>query len=154
MNRATQIESFRNYAAPYWPSSIDLSRFEATKIHSRDYRRPRDYSGRTVVVLGAGPSAVDIAADVASEAKQVYLLSGHHDMTDYETRFSSNVTIVPARISHAIGNKLIATNGALIDNIDTLVLCTGFRYSLPFLSEEIVSTNGGMRLSPLYKEVH
>ena len=62
--------AFSNYSTPYMPS-IDLHQFQGAVIHSRDYRRPCDYSEQTVVVLGAGPSALDISVDVASRAKQV-----------------------------------------------------------------------------------
>uniref|UniRef100_A0A914UQJ5 Flavin-containing monooxygenase n=1 Tax=Plectus sambesii TaxID=2011161 RepID=A0A914UQJ5_9BILA len=141
-----------NYSTPYLPS-IDLHQFQGAVIHSRDYRRPCDYSEQTVVVLGAGPSALDISVDVASRAKQVYLLSGDHDVTESKIRFPSNVAIVPARISQGLGHAIVATNGAIIEHIDTILLCTGYRYSLPFLCESIISTNGGMRLTPLYKEV-
>ncbi len=40
-------------------------------LHSADYRNGRDYLDRSVLVVGAGPSAVDIACDLVPYASEV-----------------------------------------------------------------------------------
>lgn len=42
-------------------------------LHSHDYREPEPFSGKTVVIVGMGNSACDIAVDLARVAKQVHL---------------------------------------------------------------------------------
>lgn len=42
-------------------------------MHSHDYREPKIYSGKIVIVLGAGPSGIDIAIEIAKFASTVYL---------------------------------------------------------------------------------
>lgn len=45
-------------------------------MHSTDYRAPDSFSSLKVACFGAGPSGVDIALDLTSEARQVRSSSG------------------------------------------------------------------------------
>lgn len=47
--------------------------FTGTILHSSSYKRPDPYRGRRVLVVGAGNSAADIAADVAPVAERAAL---------------------------------------------------------------------------------
>ena len=47
-------------------------------MHSTYYRKPEDFAGKTVVVLGASFSGRDIAIEISRYAKKVYL-SHRHD---------------------------------------------------------------------------
>ncbi|MHA6626472.1 flavin-containing monooxygenase [Pseudonocardia sichuanensis] len=47
--------------------------FTGEELHSHDYRTPEPFSGKTVVVVGMGNSACDIAVDLARVAGQVHL---------------------------------------------------------------------------------
>ncbi|KAM9324554.1 dimethylaniline monooxygenase [N-oxide-forming] 2-like [Gastrophryne carolinensis] len=50
-----------------------IENFKGQYIHSRFYKNSEDYRGKTVLVVGAGNSAGDIAVDLSSTAKQVYV---------------------------------------------------------------------------------
>ncbi|KAM4722884.1 uncharacterized protein WCC33_009064 [Rhinophrynus dorsalis] len=50
-----------------------IEKFKGRYIHSRFYRQSTDYRGKTVLVVGAGNSAGDIAVEISNIAKQVYL---------------------------------------------------------------------------------
>ena len=45
--------------------------FEGEKMHSHDYRLPQPFQGKTVLALGAGPSGIDIAIELAPYATKV-----------------------------------------------------------------------------------
>ncbi len=47
--------------------------FSGEQLHSHDYKTSEPFRGRTVVVVGMGNSACDIAVDLARVAEQVYL---------------------------------------------------------------------------------
>ncbi|MEU8530675.1 MULTISPECIES: flavin-containing monooxygenase [Streptomyces] len=47
--------------------------FAGTILHSMDYRDGSDFAGQRVVVVGMGPSGVDIAADVSRYAERTLL---------------------------------------------------------------------------------
>ncbi|MGH2831968.1 MAG: flavin-containing monooxygenase [Solirubrobacteraceae bacterium] len=67
-----------HYWDPYIPELP--GRFEGMVMHARDYRTPEQFSGRRVVVVGAGQSALDIVAEISSTAEQTILScrDGHH----------------------------------------------------------------------------
>ncbi len=54
-----------NYRTPIVPTWPGLSRFNGEFIHSSDFVSARPYRGRDVLVVGAGNSAADIAAQLA-----------------------------------------------------------------------------------------
>jgi putative flavoprotein involved in K+ transport len=50
---------------PYVPDWPGRDSFTGTILHARDYRDPGRYTGRTVLIAGAGNSGTDIAVEVA-----------------------------------------------------------------------------------------
>lgn len=55
---------------PAWPGAPG---FTGELLHSADYRRPGDFTGRDVLVVGAGNSAAEVAAELTSTARRVRL---------------------------------------------------------------------------------
>ncbi len=52
------------------------------------------------------------------------------------------------------GNQLYLDDGQTLDNIDTVILCTGYEYDFPFLDlADIGVTNTGKNLFPLYMDL-
>jgi dimethylaniline monooxygenase (N-oxide forming) len=49
--------------------------FSGEYLHSHGYRTPDDFAGKRVLVVGAGNSALDIAADICTVTEQTYLAS-------------------------------------------------------------------------------
>ncbi|WP_016700788.1 flavin-containing monooxygenase [Actinoalloteichus spitiensis] len=56
------------FGRPHHPELPGLDSFPGTVLHSADYRRPDDWAGRRVIVVGAGNSAVQIAVELADHA--------------------------------------------------------------------------------------
>ena len=54
-------------------------------MHSHDYRHPEVFTGKHLVILGAGPSGVDICLNVANCAEKVYL--SHKRIKDFALNF-------------------------------------------------------------------
>ncbi|MGA5191621.1 flavin-containing monooxygenase [Streptomyces griseoincarnatus] len=57
------------FGRPHRPALPGLEEFAGQVLHAADYRRPAPFSGRRVVVVGAGNSAVQIAAELAETAR-------------------------------------------------------------------------------------
>ena len=66
---ATVIAATGGFRRPHRPALAGLERFTGAVLHSSEYRAPDAFAGRRVVVVGAGNSAVQIAADLASVAR-------------------------------------------------------------------------------------
>jgi cation diffusion facilitator CzcD-associated flavoprotein CzcO len=60
-----------HYSVPNIPAIKNLSEFTGTVMHSRDYRIPDPFRNKRVVILGSGPSGVDISLEIVTVAKQV-----------------------------------------------------------------------------------
>jgi putative flavoprotein involved in K+ transport len=56
------------FGAPHRPALPGLDDFPGTVLHAAQYRTPEPFHGRRVVVVGAGNSAVQIAAELAGHA--------------------------------------------------------------------------------------
>ncbi|XP_038048028.1 flavin-containing monooxygenase 5-like [Patiria miniata] len=61
---------FNNPNVPEFPG---LEEFQGKVMHSQAFRRPEEFEGKRVVVVGIGNSAGDAAVDVSRLASQVYL---------------------------------------------------------------------------------
>jgi putative flavoprotein involved in K+ transport len=53
---------------PFLPAVPGRSAFEGRQLHTVDHRRPQDFTGRRVIVVGGGNSGAQIAADLAHDA--------------------------------------------------------------------------------------
>ncbi|MEU6181650.1 flavin-containing monooxygenase [Streptomyces coeruleorubidus] len=61
---------------PHRPALPGLEGFTGTVMHAADYRAPEPFAGQRVVVVGAGNSAVQIAAELAAHT-QVTIATRH-----------------------------------------------------------------------------
>ncbi|MFE1011674.1 flavin-containing monooxygenase [Streptomyces sp. NPDC058794] len=57
------------FGRPHRPAWAGLGGFAGQVLHAADYRDPAPFAGRRVVVVGAGNSAVQIAAELAETAR-------------------------------------------------------------------------------------
>jgi putative flavoprotein involved in K+ transport len=57
------------FGNPYRPALPGLENFTGTVLHAADYRTPEPFAGQRVIVIGAGNSAVQIAAELATVAR-------------------------------------------------------------------------------------
>lgn len=57
------------------PRRLETAGFSGEVVHSADYRSPRDFAGKHVLVVGSGESAFDIAADLADVARKTTVWS-------------------------------------------------------------------------------
>ncbi|MEU0651416.1 NAD(P)/FAD-dependent oxidoreductase [Streptomyces albogriseolus] len=57
------------FGRPHRPALPGLDDFTGTVLHAAEYRTPQPFAGQRVVVVGAGNSAVQIAAELAAHAR-------------------------------------------------------------------------------------
>ncbi|WP_053627909.1 flavin-containing monooxygenase [Streptomyces sp. XY511] len=58
-----------SFGRPHHPDLPGLETFGGQVVHAADYRSPAAFAGQRVVVVGAGNSAVQIAAELARESR-------------------------------------------------------------------------------------
>ncbi|KAF7324910.1 Dimethylaniline monooxygenase [Mycena kentingensis (nom. inval.)] len=133
------------YNAPNIPAIPGLKewseRFPRSILHSRQYRRPETFANETVLVIGAGTSAVEISREVNPLAHKIYQsVRAPNPHLPKEIgriqlhRLPANISIVPdIRTFHPDDGSVQLLNGTRIRGITRIVFATGFRYSFPFL---------------------
>ncbi|KAE9978216.1 hypothetical protein EG327_007465 [Venturia inaequalis] len=124
-----------------WPSRV---------WHSKSYRKPDEFRGKNVLLVGAGTSSTDIARELGPLAKNVYqshrngkfdhpasMLPGNairvcevqsFDLNDHEESSGSQ-----SSNSEPTGSTITLKSGEKLCNIDYVLLCSGYHMALPFL---------------------
>jgi putative flavoprotein involved in K+ transport len=68
LSTRTVVAATGGFSRPHRPALPGLDRFAGTVLHASDYRDPGPYQGQRIVVVGAGNSAIQIAAELATTA--------------------------------------------------------------------------------------
>ncbi|RYF35856.1 MAG: hypothetical protein EOO38_28540, partial [Cytophagaceae bacterium] len=106
--------------------------------HSKYYRRPEDYEGKKVIVVGNSASGADISNQIAARCQQpllwstrsVSLFSSSHGSDDPRRR-----EVPPISRFTQENRGVVFEDGSVESDIDAIVLATGYFYSLPFLED-------------------
>ncbi|XP_059051569.1 senecionine N-oxygenase isoform X2 [Achroia grisella] len=138
-----------HYNTPFIPSIPGLKKFEGDVMHSHDYRVPEIFTGKKVLVIGAGPSGMDIALEVTSVSPRIIL--SHHLKEQPRTVFPDNLVQKPDVIKLE-GRKAFFQDGT-VEEIDVVFLCTGYLYNFPFLHESCGIVVEDNCVEPLYKHL-
>lgn len=63
------ISATGSWSRPFLPSAPGRSVFTGRHLHAVNYRRPAEFAGRRVIVVGGGNSGAQIAADLALDGR-------------------------------------------------------------------------------------
>ncbi|CAG5075607.1 Similar to At1g12200: Flavin-containing monooxygenase FMO GS-OX-like 2 (Arabidopsis thaliana) [Cotesia congregata] len=119
-----------HYSEPKIPKISGIETFSGDVMHSHDYRCPEKYTGKTVIILGAGPSGIDIGIEITGYATHVYL---SHNGPRFSSALPQNMTEI-TRVKFVNGNEFHLTDATTVV-ADDLLYCTGYNFSFPFLDE-------------------
>ena len=64
-----------HYEEPNSPHVEGIETFKGSVSHSHAYKNPSDFKGKTVALLGAAASGIDLGSEIASVADKVYLFA-------------------------------------------------------------------------------
>ncbi|XP_067633170.1 senecionine N-oxygenase-like [Eurosta solidaginis] len=132
---------------PHYAPVKDWEKYQGKLMHSHMYRRARDFKDETVLIIGAGPSGMDLAHHICKYAKSVYL---SHNVTQPPfSNLKPNIVPKPAV-------KYFTPSGACFlddstHNFSVVIYCTGFNYTAPFLSTDCGVFIDENVVYPLYK---
>ncbi|GAB2627858.1 ArsO family NAD(P)H-dependent flavin-containing monooxygenase [Streptomyces capparidis] len=162
-----------SFGRPHRPALPGLEHFTGTLLHAAEYRNPEPFAGQRVIVVGAGNSAVQIAAELASAAR-VTLATRHpvkfarqrtlgRDLhfwlkwTGIDTaplgRFVRTAPTQPVfddgryraalaagapdrrELFTAVEEGKVTWSDGRVEEVDAIVLATGYRPDLPYLAD-------------------
>ncbi|KAL4631387.1 flavin-containing monooxygenase FMO GS-OX-like 4 isoform X1 [Arapaima gigas] len=132
---------------PYIPAIPGMDKFPGTLMHSHDYRSAEPFAGKSVVVLGAGLSGLDIAMELSGVEAEVILSHGQCPLS----------SPLPPRVEQAPPVARVHEDGTLQfqdgrqTRPDVFMLCTGYNFTFPFLHPELGLKILDHFVFPLYK---
>jgi cation diffusion facilitator CzcD-associated flavoprotein CzcO len=129
-----------NYNVPYIPDIRGVqtwdAAFPASISHSKYYRIPEPFNGKKVVIVGNSASGLDISSQIVHTCKKPLLLS--HRSESYLAASLSNhpdIKYVPQITKFDPTNRrVVFADGSEEQEVDRIIFCTGYLYSMPFLS--------------------
>ncbi|KAI6042042.1 hypothetical protein EDC04DRAFT_2663411 [Pisolithus marmoratus] len=110
-------------------------------LHSIWYRLPSRYVNRTVVVVGGGDSGIDIASQVSQYARKVSLIFvvvrwSIPDVFPWPPREVPKGPVeMKPEISHFTSDDIVFKDGSTAQDVNTVLLSTGYDLRVPFLEE-------------------
>ncbi|XP_011635501.1 flavin-containing monooxygenase FMO GS-OX-like 2 isoform X1 [Pogonomyrmex barbatus] len=138
-----------HYFDPYVPTIVGIESFSGLILHSHSYRKPDEFSGKNILILGAGSSGIDIGIDLSNQASRVYLSHNHDKLI---SSLPSNMIQV-AGVESIHGTTFYLKDGTIIDTIDVFLFCTGYKYNFPFLDKNCGIQVESNYITPLYKHL-
>lgn len=150
-----------HYSHPFIPDVPGIKEYSEHHevLHAKYYDNPDEYKGKNVLIVGNSSSGVDIAHQVEKTAKKVIVsarsaANGNFDTVGVIKRFEGDRIVVEEAPA---ADKAEKADSALTD-IDTVIYCTGYLYSFPFLhsyvhhSDDDLITDG-TRIRNLYRQL-
>ncbi|RZC35063.1 FMO-like and/or Pyr redox 2 domain containing protein, partial [Asbolus verrucosus] len=140
-----------NYNEPIRPKLTGEEKFNGKISHSQQYRSPESFTGQKVLVIGGGPSAVDLVQQISFVAQHVVI--SYHTKTTSTMEFRSNVSRKPDVLRIKDGEEIEFVDNSC-DSFDSIIYCTGYKCSFPFLDGSCgVTVDDDNIVRPLYKQV-
>ncbi|KAJ7711256.1 hypothetical protein B0H16DRAFT_1629040 [Mycena metata] len=133
--------TFNAPSIPTIPGLVEWRRKYPESIsHSREYRYPEKFRNQTMLVIGAGPSATGISADLHPHVKRNYLsLRRSANSTTpivFLNLLPQGVRIVPGiKEFHSSNHTIEFSDGTFLADVDHILFSTGYQYSFPFLPQ-------------------
>lgn len=139
-----------HYSEPSYPHIPGVETFTGTTMHSHYYRVPEVFNDKILLVIGCGPSGVDIVFDVCSHAKLVYF--SHHGPAFLKEQVNRENIVHKPDVKEINGNDVYFMDDT-VEQVDAILYCTGYNYEFNFLDKscEINVDNG--YVYPLYKQI-
>lgn len=146
-----------HYSVPFIPPIPGLSDMAdahpGSVEHTKGFRHREAYKNLNVVIVGGNISAMDAAFDIVGVAKHI----GVAMRGQPHPYFTDTVFTHPGIHRHpgiqridAKERSVYYLDGSVDRDVDKILLGTGYRFSLPFLSDKDVSNN---RIHGLYQHV-
>uniref|UniRef100_A0A453DP61 Flavin-containing monooxygenase n=1 Tax=Aegilops tauschii subsp. strangulata TaxID=200361 RepID=A0A453DP61_AEGTS len=138
-----------------------MEAWRGRQMHSHSYRVPEPFCGEVVVVVGCGDSGRDIAMEIRGVAKEVYMVAGSMEavtpgLSKVLAKHSANLHLrLEVERLCEDGRVAFKDGGGSSSSIaaDTVIYCTGYNYSFPFLDTGGAVAVDDNRVGPLFEHV-
>lgn len=144
-----------HYTVAFIPETEAIEAFDKAHpsviSHSKTYRSSAKFARKKVLVVGSGPSGLDIGTQI-SLVSQSPLLNSVHTPSSSPEGSKEEVPPIAAYLPETRGVRF--TDGREEHNIDAVVYCTGYLYSYAFLNTiDPLFVTDGQRTRGLYQQL-
>lgn len=141
-----------HYTVANVPDIQGLSKIPGRVVHSHDYRGADEFVGQNLLVIGGGYSAEDIAMQCYKFGAGRITISYRSFGMGYQWPSSIREVPLTERIE---GHTAYFKDGSKIENIDSIILCTGYRHQHRYMAEHLQLRPPGNYFIPpnLYKGI-
>jgi trimethylamine monooxygenase len=141
---------FSSPNVPYFPG---FEKFEGRVLHAHDFRDACEFKGKRIVIVGTSYSAEDIASQCYKYGAKSIICSyrtapmGFHWPENFKTR--PLLTKVQGSTAYFRADKERGHPEETSEEIDAVILCTGYRHHYPFLPDDLrLKTTNRLWLGP------
>ncbi|KAJ5772275.1 hypothetical protein N7520_002804 [Penicillium odoratum] len=129
-------------------------KFPGSIIHSSIYRRADPFTNKKVIVVGHSASGIDIASQISQVSQHPLLISERTETILPPNKAAVTKSLPEISLLDAKNSRVLFANGHEEKDVDNIVFCTGYHFSLPFLSSTQPSIiTDGLRPHNLYQHV-
>ncbi|KAF9517872.1 hypothetical protein BS47DRAFT_1339115 [Hydnum rufescens UP504] len=140
-----------SYRKPRLPSIPGIGEWEGTGrkfTHAVSYREPSPFRGLNVLVVGAGPTGMDISNELTQTARVVYRSAPGASRTD------EGAILMRGRVIalHPEDNRVDYEDGTSDTGIEHIIFATGYTFSFPSMEGLVPDANppSGLSTSHIY----
>lgn len=133
-----------SFSIPFIPHFKGLSKYvkqhPGSVIHAKGYRDPSEFAGKRVVIVGANISAIDLGQYLQPVCKEVIISrkSTREPYLPYMSRCINsfkNVELIKEFTAET--KELLLNDGTVLQDVDQVILATGYHIEIPFLQEGV-----------------
>lgn len=142
-----------HYSYPRLPSIKGMDKWKRKQMHSHIYRVPEPFHNEVVVVVGNSLSGQDISMELVEAAKEVHLSARSLNISEGLSKVISkhnNLHLHPQIDCLREDGRVTFVDGCWV-TADTILYCTGYSYSFPFLDTKGIVVVDDDRVGPLYE---
>eukprot|EP01084_Bolivina_argentea_P315761 547164_1 len=136
------------------PNIVEFEGFDTFNgriLHSHSFRNASEFKGQNVLIIGGSYSAEDIALQCWKFGAKNVVISNRKPMNFH---WPKGVLEVPLLKKVINGNDIELINNSVVQDIDSIILCTGYLHSFPFLPPNLkLKTKNILYPNNLYKGV-
>ncbi|KAJ6157432.1 hypothetical protein N7470_005024 [Penicillium chermesinum] len=123
-------------------------------LHSSSYRRPESFANKKVIIVGHSASGIDIGFQISSVSQHPLLISERTETVLPPETAAVAKALPEIRRFDPQNARVEFINGHEEFGVDHVVFCTGYHFSIPFLSslQPPVITDG-IRPRHLYQHI-
>jgi hypothetical protein len=105
-------------------------------MHSKYYRAPSPWTGKKVLLIGNSASGRDLSLELVNHV-QLPLYQSIRSKSRWDgDKPPPGIEWRPVVSEYLGDGRIVFEDGTVLDNVDTVIYCTGYKHSFPFWNEK------------------